>query len=801
MDNAGWHAARRAQKESEYYATHRRGHYSPVEPVGPMDERFNGGFYQPPSPLPPPIPPKDKPGLHLGNPVYPSHTSHRKDVSTDGLPNNHYGNGIPSRPIAQETLSNIPPSSPTRQPAFPVNNQPSLPVEGLVHLSAVERSQLLRVARMEPHLQFMCGPLLKYDTIDSQGTWHGAALIVTADSGSFYEPHPKLTYEWDPDKLTPTTLRELTNGHFVSEAPSSPQTSVFNGSSKIRRQATMFDLGPHPADPHSTVLPASSGGNFTSTTVDAGPNTSKEDSYGQEVWVYGGTSGTFTFWRFLIKIPLGEHEMEITYRINNGQALNFYVPGRNENMRWAAHSCNGFSSGVNPDDFRGPGFVTGYDPVWLDLLSKHAETPFHALVGGGDQLYCDILVREPEMQDWVSKMKPEEKKQYPLSDEIKLCIDRFLFNHYCQSFRRGAFARANSSIPMLNMCDDHDLIDGFGSYPDDMQQAPVFRHIGARGYFFFLLFQCFINPEVDGLNDAPGKHVYQSLILGETGPYIRIPSHSFVTMMGPQTALLLLDCRAERKKDQICSTFQYDRVFQRIRALPTSVEHLVIQLGVPIAYPRMVFLETALESKLNPLVALGRNGTLGLSGFVNKFNAEAELLDDLNDHWTARGHKKERNWFIEQLQLIAKTQRLRITFLSGDVHCGAVGVLKTLTAKKDPIPPTIDHRYMLNVVTSAIVNTPPPNGVITMVNQLATKVHKTLHHAETDETMLPLFAVDTDGASRKQKFVMGRRNWSSINWDSSTGNLLFVLRVEKEKGGGVTVPYPTSTPPPGWSRG
>jgi hypothetical protein len=43
----------------------------------------------------------------------------------------------------------------------------------------------------------------------------------------------------------------------------------------------------------------------------------------------------------------------------------------------------------------------------------------------------------------------------------------------------------------------------------------------------------------------------------------------------------------------------------------------------------MVFLETALESKLNPLVALGRTGSLGLSGFVNKFNAEAELLDDL----------------------------------------------------------------------------------------------------------------------------------------------------------------------------
>lgn len=30
------------------------------------------------------------------------------------------------------------------------------------------------------------------------------------------------------------------------------------------------------------------------------------------------------------------------------------------------------------------------EPVYrTDLMQKHAEKPFHALVGGGDQLYCD----------------------------------------------------------------------------------------------------------------------------------------------------------------------------------------------------------------------------------------------------------------------------------------------------------------------------------------------------------------------------------------------------------------------------
>jgi hypothetical protein len=47
---------------------------------------------------------------------------------------------------------------------------------------------------------------------------------------------------------------------------------------------------------------------------------------------------------------------------------------------------------VNPDDFRGQGFQSGYDPVWVDLLAKHTDQPFHLLVGGGDQVYCDGCV-------------------------------------------------------------------------------------------------------------------------------------------------------------------------------------------------------------------------------------------------------------------------------------------------------------------------------------------------------------------------------------------------------------------------
>ncbi|KAJ7685037.1 hypothetical protein DFH06DRAFT_969067 [Mycena polygramma] len=641
---------------------------------------------------------------------------------------------------------------------FGATTKSSIASSHLTTLSAVERSHALRIPRMEPHLQFMVGPLLRYDTVED-GVWHGAVMIVTADSGSVYEPHPMLSFEWDPDLVT--------KHHPKSHRPNLPS----------------FDLGPHPADPSSNH------------TLSGLPTNEQVPAH--EIWVYAGPVATSTFWRFPIEIPLGPTEMEISYSINNGQPIVFHVPGLTQNMRWAAYSCNGFSAGVNPDDFRGPGYNSGYDPVWIDLLSKHAEEPFHVLVGGGDQIYCDGLTREPELQEWINS-KPHDRKQCQLTDEISSAIDRFYFNHYCSQWRSGAFARANSTM-LQNLVLNPGSLVSHGSDPEDLQMAPIFRTIGSRGYFFFLLFQCFINIDVDGVDDRPGKHWNRSAIIGPSnGPYIPFPSHSFLGYMGPQTYILMLDCRAERKKDQVCSQGQYQKVFERLSKLPSGVQHLCVQIGIPIAYPRLVFMEKALESKFNPLVALGKSGSLGLSSFVNKFNAEAELLDDLNDHWTSRSHKKERNWFIEQLQKFAKIHQIRVSFLSGDVHCAAVGVFKTLkVAKKPEIPPPEDHRYMINVVTSAIVNTPPPNGVISMVSTLASNNHRTLHDHETDETMIAIFQTETNGKPRKKKFIMGRRNWCRVKWEND--EWLFEIRVEKEKGYGQTVGYSVRAPPPHWT--
>ncbi len=115
-------------------------------------EPFVGGFnLPPPSPAtslggpPPPLPPKDA-----------LWTSHNGRVPS----NASWSDG------ASRTAS--------------LNSTYSM----FANMNAIERSKHLRVARTTPYLQFMVGPLLRYDTVDEAGVWRGAAMIV-----SKYRPH------------------------------------------------------------------------------------------------------------------------------------------------------------------------------------------------------------------------------------------------------------------------------------------------------------------------------------------------------------------------------------------------------------------------------------------------------------------------------------------------------------------------------------------------------------------------------------------------------------------------------------
>lgn len=234
--------------------------------------------------------------------------------------------------------------------------------------------------------------------------------------------------------------------------------------------------------------------------------------------------------------------------------------------------------------------------------------------------------------------------------------------------------------------------------------------------------------------------------------------------LGKRIAFIGVDARTERTRHQVNYPETYDLIFSRLErevaAANGDIKHLVVLLGVPIAYPRLAWLENILSS---PVIAPIRllNKRFGLAGgLFNKFDGQVDLLDDLDDHYTARQHKRERRIFIQRLQHFAATHSIRVTILGGDVHLAAIG--RFYSNPKLGISSERDPRYMVNVISSAITNKPPPKAV---ANLLARR--NKIHHmdGDTDETLMAFFDKQPGGVEKSaswNKVTMPSRNYACI---------------------------------------
>lgn len=289
-----------------------------------------------------------------------------------------------------------------------------------------------------------------------------------------------------------------------------------------------------------------------------------------------------TFWRFNIEVELRPKQQRIAYRINRGPATGFWVPAKGTGMNIMFHSCNGFSLGATPDEFSGP------DPMWRDVLNAHQSRPFHVMIGGGDQVYNDAVTRQTEIfKNWLTIKNPLQKHNAPLTPEMQDELETFYLDRYSMWFSQGLFGMANSQIPMVNMYDDHDIIDGFGSYPHHFMNSPVFSGLGNIAFKYYMLFQ---HQSVMGETEESEP----SWILGSRpGPYINELSRSLFMSLGSGVALLAVDARTERTRNEVLREDTWKKIMDRCydEMEKGKPQHLLVLLGVPIAYPRLVWLE------------------------------------------------------------------------------------------------------------------------------------------------------------------------------------------------------------------
>jgi hypothetical protein len=90
------------------------------------------------------------------------------------------------------------------------------------------------------------------------------------------------------------------------------------------------------------------------------------------------------------------------------------------------------------------------------------------------------------------------------------------------------------------------------------------------------------------------------------------------------------------------------------------------------------------------------------------------------------------------LQHVAVERHLRVSFLSGDVHLTTASNVSSARSRANrqtnpaslqfhsiiKTPPAQDPKFMVQIVSSAIVNTPPPQAVVLMVNKVGAHTHR-----------------------------------------------------------------------------
>ncbi|KAI1874381.1 hypothetical protein JX265_004589 [Neoarthrinium moseri] len=592
--------------------------------------------------------------------------------------------------------------------------------------------------------EVVCGPLLNYRRQEGN-VWYGSVLIVTKGGGKTQSFQPTL-------HIGRVEVADQQQG-LVGEGAAANGVSQGNGAVESR----------HGAEVQGNCL-------------------------------YSDPRNTF--WQFHLRCDMLDTETKWAYSISDVRYKSstqpvtnyFFIPATTESMRIMFHSCNGFSVGTDEEAWSGPA-------LWNDVLRRHAEAPFHVMLGGGDQIYNDGIRVNGPLRQWTDIGNPKKRREYPFPEKLRAECDDYYLQNYIRWYSTEPFAQANGQIAQLNIWDDHDIIDGFGSYVNEFMKCDVFRGIGGTAHKYYMLFQHHLAPPTstyttsapqtmeagDAVDNAQVKDTFVApatlqnepgyIIGSRPGPYVAEHSMNMFSRLGARMAFLGIDARTERTRHQVNYPETYDLIFQRVRdelgaaaQAGNPYKHLILLLGIPIAYPRLTWLENVFSSPLiAPIKFLNRRFGFG-GGVFNHFDGSVDLLDDLDDHYTARTHKKERNMFIERLQTICSEFSIRITILGGDVHLAALG--RFYSNPDLHIPADQDHRYMVNVVSSAIVNKPPPAAI---ANLLAKR--NKIHHLnpDTDETLLSLFNKDPGNSNKtanSNHVTMPSRNYAIITENS-----------------------------------
>jgi hypothetical protein len=288
--------------------------------------------------------------------------------------------------------------------------------------------------------------------------------------------------------------------------------------------------------------------------------------------------------------------------------------------------------------------------IWDKVLKSKSD--YNLMLGGGDQIYADDIFELPKIKEIIEKIKNDisEFTSYICDDNVKIMIDEFYFNLYIEYMNLEYYRDMLSSIPSINIWDDHEIFDGFGSYCDQIQNCDLVKTIFHYAEYYFLLFQKqTIKDEHSHINNTK---IYKI----------------------EDTCIIALDNRSERTRNIIMSEHTIEYIEHRLENM--KCKNLFVMVGVPLVFPYINFPDELVKigdvKKEKGEISFIKKLLFKLGG-ENQFGS-VELIDDLvYDSWHHDNHLGELEQIIEVLvDFQERNPNSRITVLAGDSHLGGL---------------------------------------------------------------------------------------------------------------------------------
>eukprot|EP01102_Stenamoeba_stenopodia_P003762 TRINITY_DN1390_c0_g6_i1.p1 TRINITY_DN1390_c0_g6~~TRINITY_DN1390_c0_g6_i1.p1 ORF type:complete len:659 (+),score=114.22 TRINITY_DN1390_c0_g6_i1:436-2412(+) len=432
-------------------------------------------------------------------------------------------------------------------------------------------------------------------------------------------------------------------------------------------------------------------------------------------------------WCYEWNIRQTETAQVVRYSVSEWPDETFWyeVPAWSQSPKIVFTSCNGFHS--DSERARFPGARAG--EMWRRINEQHWKSPFHLLIQGGDQIYADaIFKRVKGLKEWeppnpvnkdgrLSSTRFDEKRRNK--------VDSCYFKMYCEHWTEPQQRRTFAHVPSIMTWDDHDIFDGWGSYDDTLLHCETWKGIYNCALENFMAFQ--LGMKKGGM---PPRCTLPKQYTGLTAGYV-------VGGVG----VLSLDLRSERTLKQVIHPQSRNAIYEFLNQLQASnnsgyarCRHLLVVSSVPIMYNDLDIAEKALS--LLPW--------------------QHELLDDLRDHWRSIGHLNERKELLDRLLNFAATANCRVTFLSGDVHLAALGVINRTYMNSNA-------GCIFQLVSSAVMNAPPPPALTIGLESVGVGKNKEKIDSTTDGKMVKFPGT--------KKSHIGERNFLTITPSPTTSYL------------------------------